>query len=117
MKTSQVRTASSTTKQTSHYWCQTGSFVHNFYNPIYGGYAGGAEGVAVTHVAGFILMKACLFGDAFNAGPSHVHMSCDTFPPLIPAQAVAYQALSRNTNITCANFTRPNAGPGEVDLL
>jgi methylamine--corrinoid protein Co-methyltransferase len=102
--------------RTCHF-IQTGSFVHNFYNPIYGGYTGGAEGVAVAHVAGFILMKACLFGDAFNAGPSHAHMSCDTFPPLIPAQAVAYQALSRNTNITCANFTRPNAGPGEKDLL
>ena len=62
-------------------------------------------------------MKACLFGDAFNAGPSHAHMSCNTFPPLIPAQAVAHQALSRNTNIPCANFTRPNAGPGEKDLL
>ena len=102
--------------RTCHF-IQTGSFVHNFYNPIFGGYAGGAEGVAVAHVAGFILMKACLFGDAFNAGPSHAHMSTDTFPPLIPAQAVALQALSRNTNITCANFTRPNAGPGEIDLL
>jgi len=102
--------------RTCHF-IQTGSFVHNFFNPIYGGYAGGAEGVAVAHVAGFLLMKACLFGDAFNAGPSHAHMSCDTFPPLIPAQAVAYQALSRNTNLTCANFTRPNAGPGEKDLL
>lgn len=102
--------------RTCHF-VQTGSFVHNFYNPIYGGYAGGAEGVAVAHVAGFLLMRACLFGDAFNAGPSHAHMSCNTFPALIPAQAVAYQALSRNTNLTCANFTRPNAGPGEIDLL
>jgi methylamine--corrinoid protein Co-methyltransferase len=102
--------------RTCHF-VQTGSFVHNFYNPIFGGYAGGAEGVAVAQVAGFILMKACLFGDAFNAGPSHAHMSCNTFPALIPAQAVAHQALSRNTNLTCANFTRPNAGPGEKDLL
>ena len=102
--------------RTCHF-VQTNSFVHNFYNPIYGGYAGGAEGVAIAHVAAFILMKACLFGDAFNAGPSHAHMSTNTFPPLIPAQAVAHQALSRNTNITCSNFTRPNAGPGEKDLL
>ena len=102
--------------RTCHF-VQTGSFVHNFYNPIFGGYAGGAEGVAIAHVAGFVLMKACLFGDAFNAGPSHAQMSCDTFPPLIPAQAVALQALSRNTNITTANFTRPMAGPGEKDLL
>ncbi len=102
--------------RTCHF-IQTNSFVHNFYNPIYGGYAGGAEGVAVAQVAAFILMKACLFGDAFNAGPSHAHMSCNTFPPLITAQAVAHQALSRNTNITCSNFTRPSAGPGEKDLL
>lgn len=102
--------------RTCHY-VQTNSFAHNFYNPIYGGYAGGAEGVAVAHVAGFILMKATLFGEAFNAGPSHAHMSTNTFPALIPAQALAHQALSRNTNITCANFTRPNAGPGEKDLL
>jgi methylamine--corrinoid protein Co-methyltransferase len=102
--------------RTCHF-IQTNSFVHNFYNPIYGGYAGGAEGVAIAHVAAFILMKATLFGDAFNAGPSHAHMSTNTFPPLITAQAVAHQALSRNTNITCSNFTRPNAGPGEKDLL
>ncbi len=102
--------------RTCHY-VQTNSFAHNFYNPIYGGYAGGAEGVVVAQVAGFILMKATLFGEAFNAGPSHAHMSTNTFPPLIPAQALAHQALSRNTNITCANFTRPNAGPGEKDLL
>jgi methylamine--corrinoid protein Co-methyltransferase len=102
--------------RTCHY-VQTNSFAHNFYNPIFGGYAGGAEGVAVAQVAGFILMKATLFGESFNAGPSHAHMSTNTFPPLIPAQALAHQALSRNTNITCANFTRPNAGPGEKDLL
>ena len=102
--------------KTCHF-VQTDSMVHNFYNPIFGGYAGGAEGVAVAIVAGFVLMKACLFGDAFNAGPSHAHWSCDTFPSLIPAQAVAAQAISRNTNITQANFTRPMAGPGEKDLL
>ena len=102
--------------RTCHF-VQTNSMVHNFYNPIFGGYAGGAEGVAVAIVAGFVLMKACLFGDVFNAGPSHAQWSCDTFPPLIPSQAVAAQALSRNTNITQANFTRPVAGPGEKDLL
>ena len=99
------------------HFVQTGSFVHNFYNPIYGGFAGGAEGTAVATVAGFVLMRACLFGDAFNTGVSHAHKSYNTFPPLIPAQAVAMQALARNTNLTVANFTRPAAGPGEIDLL
>jgi methylamine---corrinoid protein Co-methyltransferase len=102
--------------RTCHF-IQTNSMVHNFYNPIFGGYAGGAEGVAVAIVAGYVLMKACLFGDAFNSGPSHAHWSCNTFPALIPAQAVAAQSVSRNTNITQANFTRPMAGPCEKDLL
>jgi methylamine--corrinoid protein Co-methyltransferase len=96
---------------------QTGSFLHNFYNPIYGGFAGGAEGTSIATVAGFVLMRATLFGDAYNTGVSHAHKSYNTFPALIPAQAVAMQALARNTNLTVANFTRPAAGPGEIDML
>jgi len=36
---------------------------------------------------------------------------------LIVSQAVAMQALSRNCNICIANFTRPAAGPTEMDML
>ena len=34
---------------------KTGCIIHSFYNPILGGYAGGAEGVAVCAVAGIVL--------------------------------------------------------------
>jgi hypothetical protein len=93
------------------------SFKHSFYNSIYGGYAGGAEGVAIATVAAGILMRASLFADEFGPGPSHAHLSCNTFPALIAAQAVAFQALSRNTKIITSNFTRPMAGPGQKELL
>jgi methylamine--corrinoid protein Co-methyltransferase len=102
--------------RTSHF-IETNSFVHNFYNPIFGGFAGGVEGTAIATVAGFILMKATLFGDYFNTGISHAHYSFNTFPSLIVSQAVAMQALSRNTNICTANFTRPAAGPTEMDMM
>ncbi len=100
----------------SHF-VHTGSNSHNFYNPIYGGYPGGADGLVVAMVAGMILMRACLCGDIVNTGPSHAHLSCNTYPDMIPAQALAQQATNRNTNLPNASFVRPMAGPGEEDLL
>ncbi len=93
------------------HFVNTGAISHNFYNPIYGGFVGGAEGMAIAMVAGMILMRACLWGESFNPGPSHAHLSCNTFPAMIPAQAVAHQALARNTHLIMAGFTRPVAGP------
>ncbi len=92
--------------RTSHF-IETNSFVHNFYNPIFGGFAGGVEGTAIATVAGFILMKATLFGDSFNTGVSHAHYSFNTFPSLIVSQAVAMQALSRKRALTPARPGHP----------
>ena len=93
------------------HFVNTGAIAHNFYNTIYGGFAGGAEGMAVAMVAGMILLRAALWGESFNPGPSHAHLSCNTFPAMIPSQAVAHQALARNTHLIMAGFTRPVAGP------
>lgn len=93
------------------HFVNTRTISHNFYNPIYGGFVGGAEGMAVAMVAGMILMRACLWGETFNPGPSHAHLSCNTYPAMIPSQAVAHQALARNTHLIMAGFTRPVAGP------
>jgi methylamine---corrinoid protein Co-methyltransferase len=93
------------------HFVNTDTISHNFYNTIYGGFAGGAEGMAVAMVAGMILLRACLWGESFNPGPSHAHLSCNTFPAMIPSQAVAHQALARNTHLIMAGFTRPVAGP------
>lgn len=99
------------------HYAHTGSISHNFYNTIYGGYAGGGEGMAVAIVAGMILLRACLWGETFNPGPSHAHLSCNTFPAMIPSQTVALQALTRNTNLIISGFTRPVAGPMIRDIL
>jgi methylamine--corrinoid protein Co-methyltransferase len=113
---SELKTTYSELTRALHY-AHTGSSSHGFYNPIYGGYVGGPEGVAVAIVAGLILMRACYGVTTMNAGPSHPHLSCDTHPDLIPAQAIGFQALARNTNLILANFERPVAGPCTRDIL
>jgi methylamine---corrinoid protein Co-methyltransferase len=102
--------------KSSHY-LHTDSYCHNFYNPIFGGYAGGGEGLAVIMVAGMILLRACLHGDTFNPGPIHAHLSCSTYPEIITSKALALQALNRNTKMMTSSFSRPIAGPGEMDIF
>lgn len=99
------------------HFVHTGAVSHNFYNTIFGGYVGGGEGMAVAIVAGMILLRASLWGETFNPGPSHAHLSCNTFPAMIPSQAVALQALARNTHLIMSGFTRPVAGPCVRDIL
>jgi methylamine--corrinoid protein Co-methyltransferase len=96
---------------------QTGSVAHTFCDPIYGGYLGGKYGVAIGCVAGCILLRACLVGDTVNAGPSHTLLSCDTHPDMLAAQALSYQALSRNTHLLKSVHIRPAHGPGVHELL
>ena len=99
------------------HFAHTGAIAHNFYNTIYGGYVGGGDGMTVAIVAGMILLRASLWGETVNPGPSHAHLSCNTFPPMIPAQTLALQALARNTNLITAGFLRPVSGPCVKDLL
>ncbi len=99
------------------HYAHTGAISHNFYNTIYGGYVGGGEGMAVAIVAGMILLRASLWGETFNPGPSHAHLSSNTFPAMIPSQTVALQALTRNTNLILSGFLRPVAGPCVRDIL
>jgi methylamine--corrinoid protein Co-methyltransferase len=113
---SELKTTYSELTRAVHY-AHTGCHSHGFYNPIYGGYVGGPPGVAIAIVAGLILMRACYGVTTMNAGPSHPHLSCDTHPDLIPAQALGFQALARNTNLLIGNFERPVAGPCTKDIL
>lgn len=99
------------------HFAQTGTIAHTFCDPIYGGYLGGRQGIAIGCVAGCLIERATLLSDTVNAGPSHAHLSCDTHPDMLAAQALAFQALSRNTHLLNAVHIRPAAGPGEKDLL
>jgi methylamine--corrinoid protein Co-methyltransferase len=113
---SELKVAYAELTKAIHYQ-HTGAFAHNFYNTIYGGYVGGADGLAVAIVAGVVLMKATLNGTTFNPGPSHAHMSCSTFPAMIPALSLGFQAISRNTKLLTSSFPRPVAGPVTKELL
>jgi methylamine--corrinoid protein Co-methyltransferase len=98
-------------------YARTGVVSQGFYNPILGGYAGGAEGIAIASVAGLILMRACYGVPMVNTGPSHAMLSCNTHPKMLASQMLAFQALSRNTNLLVANMVRPVGGPGTKDIL
>ncbi len=113
---SELKVAYAELTKAMHYQ-HTGSFAHNFYNTIYGGYVGGADGLAVAIVAGVLLMKAALNGNTFNPGPSHAHLSCSTFPAMIPALSLGFQAISRNTKLLTSSFPRPIGGPCTKELL
>lgn len=98
-------------------YARTGVVSQGFYNPILGGYAGGAEGIAIASVAGLILMRAAYGVQTLNTGPSHPALTCNTHPRMLASQMLAFQALSRNTNLLAANMVRPVGGPGTRDIL
>jgi len=98
-------------------YTRTGVVSQGFYNPILGGYAGGKEGIAIASVAGLILMRACYGVQTLNTGPSHPSLACNTHPLMLAAQNLAFQALSRNTNLLVSNMVRPVAGPGTKEIL
>jgi methylamine--corrinoid protein Co-methyltransferase len=99
------------------HFAQTGSIAHTFCDPIYGGYLGGKFGVAIGCVAGPLLLRGTFLGDTVNAGPSHAHLSCDTHPDMLAAQALSFQALSRNTHLLHSVHIRPASGPGVKAML
>jgi methylamine---corrinoid protein Co-methyltransferase len=98
-------------------YARTGVVSQGFYNPILGGYAGGVEGIAIASVAGLILMRACYGTPMVNTGPSHPALACNTHPMMLTSQMLAFQALSRNTNLLVGNMVRPVGGPGTKEIL
>ncbi len=99
------------------HFAHSDSLTEIFCNTMFGGFMGGKSGVALGVVSGLILLNACYLGDIPNAGPTHVHLSCSTHPDIISAMSVAFQGLSRNTNLMIAAHTRPTTGPGTPDIF
>jgi len=96
---------------------RTGTILEAYYNPIYGGYVGGAEGVAVAVVGGLILLNQCHPGHTYNTRPNHPFFNCDTTPELIWAIALGVQGLTRNTNLLVDTLVGPAGGPGTKTML
>ena len=67
--------------------------------------------MAILLVAGMILLEACYEPSFHDAAPGHAHLSCNSYPGMLAGQAVAFQALSRNTKLLVSSFVRPTAGP------
>ena len=94
-----------------------GAGLQPYYNPIYGGYVGGAEGLAVATVAGLILLNQNACGHVYQTRPTHPFNGCTTTPELIWGSSVATQALARNTNLIVATLLGPSGGPGTKTML
>jgi methylamine--corrinoid protein Co-methyltransferase len=94
-----------------------GGVLEAYYNPIYGGFVGGAEGVAVAIAGGLILLNQIHMGDTLNTRPNHPFYNCDTTPELIWGISLGIQALSRNTNLILDTLTGPAGGPGTKTML
>lgn len=94
-----------------------GGVMESYYNPIYGGYVGGAEGVAVSVVAGSILMNQVTMAHTISTRPDHPFLGCNTTPELMWAMSTGVQALSRNTNLLVGTLVGPAGGPGTKTVL
>jgi len=96
---------------------KTDSLIHSFYNPIYGGLAGGAEGMAILAVAGFIMLQMAYMSTTHSSSPTHPFLACNTTPEILWGTSLFTQALSRNTPFLLVVVTTPVAGPGTKMLL
>lgn len=94
-----------------------GGVLETYYNPIYGGYVGGAEGVALALTAAPILLNQVNLAHTYGTRPDHPFLNCDTTPEILWALSIAFQALSRNTNLLISSLAGPAAGPGTKTML
>jgi len=96
---------------------RTDAIVHSFYNPIYGGLAGGAEGVAVITVAGMILLQMAYMTTTHSQCPTHPFYMSDTTPEILWSISLSCQALTRNTPFMLDVLTSPVGGPCTKTVL
>lgn len=96
---------------------KSGSIIHSFYNTIYGGSAGGREGVAIAIVGGCILLQMGYMTTTHSVSPTHPFHGNTTTPDILRALAPAQQAISRNTHLLNDVVITPVGGPGTPTLL
>jgi methylamine--corrinoid protein Co-methyltransferase len=96
---------------------RTDSIIHSFCNPILGGWAGGAEGVAVVTVAGEILLQMAYMTTTHSQCPTHSFHMCNTAPEIVWTTSMSVQALSRNTPFMLDILSSPVGGPGTATVL
>jgi methylamine--corrinoid protein Co-methyltransferase len=96
---------------------KSGSIIHSFYNTIYGGTAGGREGMAIAIVGGCILLQMAYMTTTHSVSPTHPFYGNTTTPDILRALAPAQQAISRNSHLLNDVVITPVGGPGTKTLL
>jgi hypothetical protein len=96
---------------------EIGGTIHAFYNTIYGGLCGGAEGMAMAIVCGCILLQMTYMTNTHSVSPAHPFLGHNTMPAMVRALAVAQQALARNSRLLTDVVVTPVAGPMTKTLL
>jgi methylamine--corrinoid protein Co-methyltransferase len=94
-----------------------GAHMEAYLNIIYGGYLGGAEGVAIGLTAGLIVVNQNYMGTTISVSSAHPFLHSDATPESIWAQSLAFQAVSRNSKMLTASLCKPAGGPGTKTLL
>jgi methylamine---corrinoid protein Co-methyltransferase len=113
---SEMKTNNELLNKVAHSLRQEGVIL-GFYNPIMGGLGGGAEGVAVLILAGWMAMHLIYMPDSVESCPTHPFLANSTFPAIMQAISVVAQAASRNSHVLSEFMTSPVSGPGTESLL
>jgi methylamine---corrinoid protein Co-methyltransferase len=106
----EFKTADTLLNRAVHY-TQYGCYTGHLTGPIYGGWCGGSEGVAVTLVA-YTLMGLVIHGAVYSQHfPFHLNWGSNTTRELLWPIAMAGQALARNSKLLYTSNGFANAGP------
>ena len=106
----EFKTADTLLNRSVHY-AQFGCYTGNLTGPIYGGWCGGSEGVAVTLVA-YSLKGLLIHGAMYNQHfPFHLNWGSNTTRELLWPIAMAGQAMARNSKLLYTSNGFANAGP------
>ena len=100
----------------AHYQ-QFGCFTGSLTGPIFGGYAGRAEGTAVLQVA-YHLMGLLVHQAHYQMNfPFHIHYTSGTSRELLWVASASHQAVARNSKIISVSNGFLNAGPATEMVL
>ncbi len=100
----------------AHYQ-QFGCFTGSLTGPIYGGYAGRAEGTAILQVA-YHLMGLLVHQAHYQMNfPFHIHYTSGTTRELLWVASVSHQAVARNSKLISVSNGFLNAGPATEMVL
>ncbi len=106
----EFKTADTLLNRSVHY-AQYGCYTGSLTGPIYGGWCGGSEGIAVSLVA-YSLKGLLIHGAIFNQHfPFHLNYGSNTTRELLWPISMAGQALARNSKLLYTSNGFANAGP------